>query len=71
MEKNRDPRLENDKDFIISKKHSNSLKKLLDSYPQGVPDGVISRVLQIPPEDVRSTFTKAIDFLKEKINPAK
>ena len=68
MEKERDQRLENDKDFVLSKKHGNSLKKLIDSYPQGVPESVICRILQMDTAEVRSSFAKAIDFIRKKIN---
>lgn len=68
LEKERDPRIENEKDFVLSKKHSNSLKRLVDSYPNGVPDNVICRVLQITPEDLQSKYKIALDILKTKIH---
>ena len=71
MEKERDQRIESEKDFVLSKKHGNSIKRLVDSYPNGVPDNVICRVLQVSPEDLQDRYNAAIAFLRKKILPGK
>ena len=66
-ESKRDSRIETDKDFVVSKKHNNSLSRLLADYPDGVPDRVICKVLQILPEDLKKTYRCAIIALKASI----
>ena len=64
----RDLRIETDKDFIFSKKYNNSLSELLKDYPDGVPDKVICKVLQITPEDFKKYYKYAIMKLKTNLS---
>jgi hypothetical protein len=65
MKKPRDQRLDVDKDFILSPKHDNSLNRLLDENPSGVPDSVICKVLDLTPESLQATYDGAILKLQE------
>lgn len=60
----KDPRIQTDRDFVLSKKHNNSLKQLLKDYPGGVPDKVICKVLQISQEELTRLYECAIVNLK-------
>jgi DNA-directed RNA polymerase specialized sigma24 family protein len=60
----RDERLDNDPDFILSSKHSNSLKELLRTNPHGVSDETISRVMDLSPEEVEATWQAALVKLR-------
>lgn len=60
----RDPKIENDSDFIISEKHENSIIKLLYEYPEGVPDKIICKVLQISQEELQKHYKYAILHMK-------
>lgn len=66
-ESKRDPRISSDADFVLSKKHENSLNKLMQEYPDGVPDRVICKVLQITPEELKRYYKCAIVNLKKSI----
>ena len=63
--KERDQRVESDPDFIVSKKDNNSLSILIERYPDGVPDKVICRTLQITPEELQKHYDRAILRLAE------
>jgi hypothetical protein len=50
----------NEPDFIKSPKYSNSLKKLLDVYPDGVDDKVAMKYLELTKEEYTEVFSSAI-----------
>lgn len=60
----RDERIDSDPDFILSPKHGNSLKRFMDDYPDGAPDGVICRALDMSQETLQDTFESAIVKLR-------
>jgi len=64
----RDKRIETNKDFIVSRKHNNSLASLLTEYPQGVPDDVICRVLQLTPSELKVYYDGAMGCLKSVLD---
>ena len=64
MKKNRDPRIETDSDFIVAPKHGNSLNKLLENNPDGVPDSVICKALQLSQEEIDKIYETAIMKLR-------
>ena len=63
----RDQRIDTDADFIVSKKYNNSLSTLLQDYPDGVPDRVICKVLQLSLEDFKKHYKCDIITLKETL----
>jgi len=63
----RDVRLDEDRSFVISKKHNNNLYPLLKEYPRGIPDRIICRSLQISKEELETIYKRAILSLKEKL----
>lgn len=56
--------IENDPDFIASKRYSYSLAKLLERYPDGCPDRVIATVLQMSEEEVEVLYQKIVYKLR-------
>lgn len=64
----REPKIETDKDYIMSKKHDNSLSALIKDYPNGVPDKVICKVLQISQEELDEIYNRAIINIKNQMN---
>jgi hypothetical protein len=64
----RDARLDQDPVFINSKKYGHNLYKLIENYPNGVPDKVICRVLQISQEELEAAYKKAIEKLQDVLN---
>lgn len=67
-ESKKDPRITKEADFVLSKKHENSLTRLMQDYPDGVPDRVICKVLQITPEELKKHYRCAIINLKKSIS---
>lgn len=67
--KARDPRLDSDDDFVLSSKHGNSLRRLMEDYPDGAPDGVICKTLDLTPEALQETYDRAILKLRQAVCP--
>lgn len=67
-EKARDRRIDTDEDFVVSPKHGNSLKRLMDDYPDGAPDNVICKALDMTPAELQTTFERAIVKLRSSMN---
>ena len=67
-ESKKDPRISSDADFVLSKKHEYSLTRLMQDYPDGVPDRIICKVLQITPEELQNHYRCAIINLKKSIS---
>ena len=65
MKKNRDPRLDNDPEFIAAPKYKNKLSRLLEHNPYGVSDQVICKVLKLTPEEVEAIYSRAIIKLRQ------
>lgn len=68
MKKQRDSRIETDRDYIDSKKHNNSLKLLLEEYPSGVPDKTICKVLQVSADELDEIYKSALAKFKANLN---
>lgn len=60
-------KIDNDPDFINIKRFDYSLKKLLDRYPDGVPDRIIAQALAMEPEEINKLFENILVKLREKI----
>lgn len=53
-----------DRDFINVKRYDFSLKKLLESYPDGVPEELICRALDMTSKEVHDTYLRCVVKLK-------
>lgn len=56
-----------DEDFIDYPKFKNSLKKLIDKYPDGVDDETIAQALNMTGSEVEENYQSAIRKLKAKL----
>ena len=63
----RDPRLDEDVDYIVSARYRNSLSKILDRFPDGVPDKIGASVLQMPVEEYLAEYNRGIILLRQEI----
>lgn len=63
--------LENDPDWILSRRHGFSLAKIAEKYPDGVPDSVICDVLALTQEELEEHYQEIISELRKtlKVNP--
>jgi hypothetical protein len=57
-------KIDEDPDFILSNKYSNSLKKFLDQNPNGASDSTICRMLDISQEELDAIYASAMQKLK-------
>lgn len=60
-------KLMEDEDFIDYPKFKNSLKKLIDKYPDGVDNETIAKVLDITEEEVEQIYQSAIKKLQARL----
>jgi hypothetical protein len=49
-------KIENDEDFVHCPKMSNSIKKIVDKYPDGVSNLYIAKVLMISEKEVEAMY---------------
>lgn len=61
-------KIENDPDFINSKKHQYSLKRFLREHSSGTTDNIISYFLCIQPSDVKVLYDSAVKKIRQKMN---
>lgn len=57
-------RLHTDPDYICSKRFDCSVKALLERYPNGAPDRIISSSLMITEEDLQQKFNEIVQKLR-------
>jgi hypothetical protein len=50
----------NDPDWIFSKKNDNSLQKIINKYPDGCPDRIISSVLRMSVEELNLKYQNIV-----------
>jgi hypothetical protein len=53
-----------DPDFIAIKRFGNSMKQLLERYPDGCPDKVIAQALLIEETEVEDLYQKTVRALR-------
>lgn len=56
--------VENDHDFIYLKRFQYSLTKLLERYPDGVPDRIIANGLMLTEDDVHELYERTVKKLR-------
>jgi hypothetical protein len=57
----------NDEDYIDYPKFKNSLKKLIEKYPNGVDNETIAKALMMTEEEIEDTYQSAINKIKESL----
>jgi hypothetical protein len=60
-------KIQDEEDFINYPKFSNSLKKLMAKYPDGVEDEIIAKALMIPLEEVQGRFASYISEARKRM----
>ena len=60
-------RVHTEPDFVNSKRHEYSLKKLEERYPDGAPDNVIANALMIKEEEVEPEFDKVVVKMRKEM----
>jgi hypothetical protein len=60
-------RVKFEEDFINYPKFSNSLKKLISKYPDGVEDEVIAKALILSKEEVKARYESYIKLTREML----
>lgn len=58
-------RLQSDLDFVYLPKFEFSLQKLMERYPDGVPDRLIAQALMLTEDDVEEMFQSAVLKLRK------
>ena len=60
-------RLVTEEDFVFAPRYQNSVKVLVEKYPDGVPDRIIAQALQIDVSEVAEAFARAVEKIKKQI----
>lgn len=67
MTKEKKRRILEEEDFIDHPKYVNSIKKLIEKYPDGVENDVIAKVLNITEDEVEQIYQSAVQKLKKNL----
>ena len=67
MSEEKKTKLFNDEDYIDYPKFKNSVKKLIEKYPDGVDNEVIAKVLMMTEAEVHKTYLIAIEKLQKSL----
>jgi hypothetical protein len=57
-------KIDTDPDFVHAKRFDNSLKILLEKYPEGAPAKVVAQALLLTEEEVEDLYQKAVVKLR-------
>ncbi len=61
-------RIQNDPDFVALKRFDYSLTKLLQRYPEGVPNNkLIAQALMITEDDVDKLYNDVVELLRARL----
>ena len=60
-------KIKEEEDYIDYPKFKNSIKKLIDKYPDGVDKEVIAKVLMMSEDEVAETYASAIKKLQASL----
>jgi hypothetical protein len=60
-------KIRTDPDFVYMNRYHNSIKELLDRYPDGCPDHIIASAFEITEEELEERFQRLILDLKVRM----
>lgn len=60
-------RIMSELDFIVNSRFSNSLKLIMNRYPEGVPEHIIAKSLMLAPSEISVLHKTALKILGESI----
>jgi hypothetical protein len=61
-------KINNDPNYIHIRRFEYSLSKLLERYPEGVPDKYIAQALDIEEEEVDALYEQTVQKLRKLMN---
>ena len=64
-------RINEEEDFVNLKRFSYSLKKLMERYPEGVPDKYIAQALDVAENEVPALYEEVVAKLRTLMNVEK
>ena len=59
--------LQNNADYIVLNRYKNSLRKLLERYPDGVPDHIIAESLDLTEVELSKEYGEIVACLKHEM----
>lgn len=57
-------KLKKDPDFVVAPRFGNSLQRLVDRFPEGVPDDVCAKALNLTVEEIEQLYQKTVRDLR-------
>lgn len=60
-------RISNELDFIVNSRFSNSLRLIMNRYPEGVPEHIIAKSLMLAPPEISLLHKTALKILGDSI----
>lgn len=60
-------KIQNDPDFVASKRFDYSLARVLERFPDGAPDRTIAQALMISEDDVQRLYEEIVLRLRQKL----
>ena len=60
-------KLKKDPDFVIAPRFGNSLERLMERFPDGVPEDVCAKALNLLPEEVEQLYQKTVKDLRKNM----
>jgi hypothetical protein len=57
-------KLKKDPDFVVAPRFGNSLQRLVERFPEGVPDDVCAKALNLTTEEVEQLYQKTVRDLR-------
>lgn len=57
----------NNPDYIQSPRYKNSIKSILEAYPEGLDNKTIARILMMSEEELEKTYQEAIKELQKSL----
>lgn len=57
-------KLKKDPDFVVAPRFGNSLQRLVERFPEGVPDDVCAKALNLTVEEIEQLYQKTVRDLR-------
>lgn len=57
-------KMKKDPDFVVAPRFGNSLQRLVERFPEGVPDDVCAKALNLTVEEIEQLYQKTVRDLR-------
>ena len=57
-------KLKKDPDFVVAPRFGNSLQRLVERFPEGVPDDICAKALNLTVEEIEQLYQKTVRDLR-------